>query len=211
MRRQSGISLSDAGYTRSVEFSGSPQISNRVWTVPNVLSFIRLGLVPLFLYFILTAQDALALIVLVVSSLSDYLDGVIARRFNQITRLGQLLDPAADRLFIFAALIGLAARNVIPWWLFIVIVAREIMLVILGLISANFGFGPLPVHHLGKVATAGLFYALPILMLGQAFPEVAWVTDPIGWAFALWGAFLYWWAGFIYVAQSIRISRIPRG
>ncbi|TQO18765.1 CDP-diacylglycerol-phosphatidylglycerol phosphatidyltransferase [Rhodoglobus vestalii] len=194
-----------------MEFSGSPQISNRVWTVPNVLSFIRLGLVPLFLYFILNAQDALALIVLVVSSLSDYLDGVIARRFNQITRLGQLLDPAADRLFIFAALIGLAARNVIPWWLFIVIVAREIMLVILGLISANFGFGPLPVHHLGKVATAGLFYALPILMLGQAFPEVAWVTDPIGWAFALWGAFLYWWAGFIYVAQSIRISRIPRG
>jgi len=182
-----------------------------VWTVPNVLSFIRLALVPLFLYLILTAQDALALSVLVISSLSDYLDGVIARKFNQITRLGQLLDPAADRLFIFAALIGLAARNVIPWWLFFVIVAREIMLVILGLISAHYGFGPLPVHHLGKVATAALFYALPILMLGQAFPDVAWVTDPIGWAFVLWGAFLYWWAGFIYVAQSVRISRIPRG
>ncbi|MGV8851589.1 MAG: CDP-alcohol phosphatidyltransferase family protein [Rhodoglobus sp.] len=191
--------------------SGSPEISNRVWTVPNVLSFVRLALVPLFLYLIISAQDALALIVLIFSSVSDYLDGVIARRFNQITRLGQLLDPAADRLFIFAALIGLAARNVIPWWLFFVIVAREIMLVALGLISANYGFGPLPVHHLGKVATAALFYALPILMLGQAFPMVAWVTDPIGWAFALWGAFLYWWAGFIYVAQSVRISRISRG
>ncbi|WP_010202308.1 CDP-alcohol phosphatidyltransferase family protein [Salinibacterium sp. PAMC 21357] len=191
--------------------SSSPEISNRVWTVPNVLSFIRLALVPLFLYLIISAQDALALVVLIVSSLSDYLDGVIARRFNQITRLGQLLDPAADRLFIFAALIGLAARNVIPWWLFFVIVAREIMLVVLGLISANYGFGPLPVHHLGKVATAALFYALPILMLGQAFPTVAWVTDPIGWAFALWGAFLYWWAGFIYVAQSVRISRLSRG
>ncbi|MGV8911132.1 MAG: CDP-alcohol phosphatidyltransferase family protein [Rhodoglobus sp.] len=191
--------------------SGSPEISNRVWTVPNVLSFVRLALVPLFLYLIISAQDALALIVLIFSSVSDYLDGVIARRFNQITRLGQLLDPAADRLFIFAALIGLAARNVIPWWLFFVIVAREIMLVVLGLISANYGFGPLPVHHLGKVATAALFYALPILMLGQAFPMVAWVTDPIGWAFALWGAFLYWWAGFIYVAQSVRISRISRG
>ncbi len=176
-----------------------------------MLSFIRLALVPLFLYLIISAQDALALVVLIVSSLSDYLDGVIARRFNQITRLGQLLDPAADRLFIFAALIGLAARNVIPWWLFFVIVAREIMLVVLGLISANYGFGPLPVHHLGKVATAALFYALPILMLGQAFPTVAWVTDPIGWAFALWGAFLYWWAGFIYVAQSVRISRLSRG
>lgn len=182
-----------------------------MWTVPNILSFIRLALVPLFLFFIISAHDALALIVLVVSSASDYLDGVIARRFNQITRLGQLLDPAADRLFIFAALIGLAVRDVIPWWLFFVIIARDIVLVILGIISANYGFGPLPVHHLGKVATAALFYALPILMLGQAFPELEWVTDPIGWAFALWGAFLYWWAGFIYVAQSVRISRIPRG
>ena len=154
---------------------------------------------------------ALALVVLVVSSLSDYLDGLIARRFNQITRLGQLLDPAADRLFIFAALIGLAARGVIPWWLFLVIVGREIMLVVLGIISANYGFGPLPVHHLGKVATAALYYALPILMLGQAFPVIAELTDPIGWAFVLWGAFLYWWAGLIYVAQSVRISRIPRG
>ncbi|MBH0128861.1 CDP-alcohol phosphatidyltransferase family protein [Salinibacterium sp. NK8237] len=189
----------------------SPEISDRVWTVPNVLSFIRLALVPVFLYLIISAQDALALIVLVFSSLSDYLDGVIARRFNQITRLGQLLDPAADRLFIFAALIGLAARDVIPWWLFLVIVGRDIMLVILGIISANYGFGPLPVHHLGKVATAALFYALPILMLGQAFPAIAGVTDPVGWAFALWGAFLYWWAGFIYVAQSVRISRLPRG
>lgn len=208
---ESGISPTDAGYTRRVAFSGSPEISNRVWTVPNVLSFLRLALVPLFLYLIISAQDALALIVLIVSSVSDYLDGLIARRFNQITRLGQLLDPAADRLFIFAALIGLAARNVIPWWLFFIIVTREIMLVVLGIISANYGFGPLPVHHLGKVATAALFYALPILMLGQAFPEVAWVTDPIGWAFVIWGAFLYWWAGFIYVAQSIRISRISRG
>ena len=191
--------------------SGSPEISDRVWNVPNVLSFIRLALVPLFLFLIITAQDALALVVLVVSSLSDYLDGLIARRFNQITRLGQLLDPAADRLFIFAALIGLAARGVIPWWLFLVIVGREIMLVVLGIISANYGFGPLPVHHLGKVATAALYYALPILMLGQAFPAIAELTNPIGWAFVLWGAFLYWWAGLIYVAQSVRISRIPRG
>lgn len=191
--------------------SGSPEITDRVWNVPNVLSFIRLALVPLFLFLIITAQDALALVVLVVSSLSDYLDGLIARRFNQITRLGQLLDPAADRLFIFAALIGLAVRGVIPWWLFLVIVGREIMLVVLGIISANYGFGPLPVHHLGKVATAALYYALPILMLGQAFPAIAELTDPIGWAFVLWGAFLYWWAGLIYVAQSVRISRIPRG
>lgn len=183
------------------------EVSSRVLTVPNVLSFIRLAMVPVFLVLILRGQDALALLVLVVSSLTDYLDGFIARTFRQISRLGQLLDPAADRLFIFAALIGLAVREVIPWWLFIVIVARDATLLILGVVLANHGYGPLPVHHLGKVATFCLFYALPILMLGQAFPDAAFVAIPVGWAFALWGAFLYWWAGVIYLVETGRLVR----
>ncbi len=178
--------------------------------MPNLLSFLRLALVPVFLYLIIDGYDALALLVLVISSVTDFLDGLIARTFKQISRLGQLLDPAADRLFIFAALIGLAVREVIPWWLFVVIVGRDALLLILGIVLANHGFGPLPVHHLGKVATLCLFYALPILMLGQAFPALAWVTDPVGWAFALWGAFLYWWAGVIYLSETVRLARIPR-
>lgn len=186
------------------------EVSGRVLTVPNLLSFVRLAMVPVFLLLVLDGQDALALLVLVISSLTDFLDGYIARTFKQISRLGQLLDPAADRLFIFAALIGLAARGVIPWWLFAAIVGRDILLLILGIVAANFGYGPLPVHHLGKVATACLFYALPILMLGQAFPDAAWLTNPLGWAFALWGAFLYWWAGAIYLIETSRLLRIPR-
>lgn len=179
-------------------------------TVPNLLSFLRLALVPVFLVLIIDGQDALALLVLVISSVTDFLDGLIARTFKQISRLGQLLDPAADRLFIFAALIGLAVREVIPWWLFIIIVSRDAMLLVLGIVLANHGYGPLPVHHLGKVATLCLFYALPILMLGQAFADAAWLTNPIGWAFAIWGAFLYWWAGVIYLAETVRVIRIPR-
>lgn len=186
------------------------EVSSRVLTVPNLLSFLRLALVPVFLVLIIQGQDALALLVLVISSITDFLDGLIARTFKQVSRLGQLLDPAADRLFIFAALIGLAVREVIPWWLFVVIVARDGMLVVLGIVLANHGYGPLPVHHLGKVATACLFYALPILMLGQAFPDAAWLTNPIGWAFAIWGAFLYWWAGVVYLIETIRVIRIPR-
>jgi cardiolipin synthase (CMP-forming) len=185
-------------------------VSSRVLTVPNILSFIRLALVPVFLIFILRGQDGFALLVLVVSSVTDFLDGVIARRFRQVSRLGQLLDPAADRLFIFAALIGLALREVIPWWLLVVIVGRDAMLLIIGVVLANFGHGPLPVHHLGKVATLCLFYALPILMIGEAFPDTALVAGPIGWAFALWGAFLYWWAGVIYVIEASRLVRIVR-
>jgi len=185
-------------------------VSSRVLTIPNLLSFFRLAMVPVFLVLVIQGQDALALVVLIVSSATDFLDGYIARKFKQLSRLGQLLDPAADRLFIFAALVGLAARGVIPWWLFVVIVARDVALLVMGVIAANFGYGPLPVHHLGKVATAALFYALPILMIGQAFPDAAWLTDPIGWAFALWGAFLYWWAGAIYVIETVRILKIPR-
>ncbi len=185
------------------------EVSSRILTIPNVLSFLRLLLVPVFLVLILQGQDALALLVLIISSVTDYLDGVIARRWNQMSRLGQLLDPAADRLFIFTALIGLAIRDVIPWWLVIIIVGRDVLLLVLGIILANNGYGPLPVHHLGKVATFCLFYALPILMIGQAFAEVAWLTAPIGWAFALWGAFLYWWAGAIYLRETARVVRLP--
>nr|WP_218875827.1 MULTISPECIES: CDP-alcohol phosphatidyltransferase family protein [Leifsonia] len=173
------------------------------------MSFVRLALVPVFLAFVIAGLDALALLVLVVSSVTDFLDGYLARRLNQVSRLGQLLDPAADRLYIFAALIGLAWREVIPWWLVAVIVARDVMLAVLGVILANHGFGPLPVHHLGKVATFCLFWALPLLMLGEAFSALAPFSLPLGWAFALWGAFLYWWAGIVYIRETARVIRLP--
>lgn len=185
-------------------------MSTRIFTVPNVLSFIRLALVPVFLVLVILGEDVPALLILVVSSVTDFLDGLLARKLNQVSRLGQLLDPAADRLFIFATLVGLAIRGIVPWWLVAVIVGRDVLLLVLGIILANVGYGPLPVHHLGKIATFCLFYALPILMIGQAFPAAAWLSAPVGWAFALWGAFLYWWAGAIYVVETVRVVKIPR-
>ncbi|AZZ54836.1 CDP-alcohol phosphatidyltransferase family protein [Rathayibacter iranicus] len=175
---------------------------DRIWTVPNILSLVRLALVPVFLVLVVVGQDALALLVLVVSSLTDYLDGWIARRFDQMTRLGRILDPAADRLSIFATVLGLAARDLVPWWLVAVLLARDLMLVVLAVILANHGYGPLPVHHLGKFATFCLLYALPLIMLGQAFPALAPASLPLAWAFALWGVFLYWWAGIVYAVQT---------
>lgn len=178
--------------------------------MPNVLSLIRLALVPVFLVLVILGHDVAALIVLIVSSLTDYLDGILARRLNQVTRLGQLLDPAADRLFIFATLIGLAIRGIVPWWLLAIIVLRDVLLLGVGVVLANHGYGPLPVHHLGKIATFCLLWAFPILMLGQAFDSVAWFSDPIGWGFGLWGAFLYWWAGALYVRETTRLTRNSR-
>ena len=183
----------------------SAVVSDRIVTIPNALSTVRLLLVPVFLALVLTGQDLAALVVIIVSSATDYLDGIIARRFGQITKLGQQLDPAADRLFIFAAVIALAVREVVPWWVVIVIVGRDVLLAVLGVVLAQHDYGPLPVHHLGKLATFALFYALPILVLGQAFPQVAAVSDPIGWAFILWGGFLYWWAGALYLRQTLAL------
>ncbi len=185
-------------------------VSTRIVTVPNVLSVIRLVFIPVFLWLLATEQYAWALIVVVVSSLTDFVDGYIARRFNQISRVGQLLDPAVDRLFIFSTLIGLAWQNFLPWWLVIVIVLRDVALLVLGVVLANHGYGPLPVHHLGKVATFALLFALPTLVLGAAVPSLAPVSDPLGWALALWGAFLYWWAGAIYLRETVRLVRIAR-
>src|SRR5690606_19415539 len=122
-----------------------------------------------------------------VSSGTDSLPGALARRPNPVTRLGQLLDPAADRLFIFATLIGLSVRGIVPWWLLAVVALRDIVLLGFGFVLRRHGYGPLPVHRLGKIATFCLLWAFPLLMLGQAFPAVAWVSDPIGWAFGLWG------------------------
>jgi cardiolipin synthase len=91
-----------------------------------------------------------------------------------------------------------------------VVVGRDVFMLVVGIVLANYGFGPLPVHLLGKIATFCLFYALPVIMLGQAFPELAWWSGPVGWAFGLWGAFLYWWAGIIYLIETVRVTRVPR-
>ncbi|AMB58731.1 CDP-alcohol phosphatidyltransferase family protein [Microterricola viridarii] len=190
--------------------TGQAQLSDRVFTVPNVLSFARLLLVPVFLVLLIQGKDAAALVVLVISSVTDFLDGYIARRFNQQSRLGQLLDPAADRLYIFAAIIGLAWRDLVPWWIVAVVVGRDVLLLVLGVVLANYGFGPLPVHLLGKVATFALFLGLPLIMLGLAVPEIAAFSQPVAWAITLWGAFLYWWAGAIYLIETLRVIRLPR-
>ena len=210
LQRMRAVSDGDSD-TRAVGSPGAPEMSNRIFTVPNVLSMFRLALVPVFLLYLVNGYDIVALIILVVSSLTDFLDGQIARRFNQVTRIGQLLDPAADRLYLLATLLGLASRGLVPWWIVVIIVSRDVMLIVLGIVLANHGYGPLPVHHLGKAATFCLFYALPVLVLGQAFPAIQFVASPVGWAFAAWGAFLYWWAGVVYVIETVRVCKIPRG
>ncbi|CAB4684106.1 MAG: CDP-alcohol phosphatidyltransferase family protein [Actinobacteria bacterium] len=176
-------------------------IWQQLGTVPNLLSLLRLALVPVFLVLILNGRNLEAIIVLAIASITDYLDGYFARKLKQETRLGQLLDPAADRLYIFATLIGLAIVGYIPLWLTIVVIARDLILLFTYPILASRGYGPLPVHYLGKAGTFALLYSFPLLLIAAAFPDISLFVLPVAWAFALWGIGLYWWAGFVYLAQ----------
>jgi cardiolipin synthase len=186
---------------------GTSSASDRVLTLPNVLSSLRLVGVPVFLWAIVTRHDALALATLMVSGVSDYLDGKIARRFGLVSRVGQLLDPLADRLYIATTLFGLAWRGVIPWWLVAVLVGREALLAVVLWWIRRYGQIGLPVHFVGKAATFNLLYAFPLLLLGQGDSSFAHWALPIGWAFAWWGVVLYWVAGVMYVVQARQIAR----
>ena len=186
------------------------QLSQELKSIPNMLSILRLLLVPVFLWLLIADQFLVAFLVLMFASFTDWLDGFIARKFNQITSLGKVLDPSADRLFILATLIGLTVNEIIPAWLAIVIVARDVLLLIGYPISASHGFGPLPVHFLGKAATFALLYALPLLLLADVWPSAEAVILPLAWGFAYWGIGLYWVAGFVYLAQLRQLISLER-
>jgi cardiolipin synthase len=177
-----------------------------VWTVPNLLSALRLLGVPLFLWLVLGPKaDAWALGLLVVSGITDWLDGFLARRWNQLSVLGQLLDPVADRLYLLAVVVGLALRDVIPWWMAVLLPLRDVLLWVLVPMLRTRGYTSLPVHFIGKAATFCLLYAFPLLFLGDGDGSAAMLARVFGWAFAIWGIGLYWWAGLLYAWQVRRL------
>jgi cardiolipin synthase len=190
--------------------------TSAVWTVPNIISMVRLAGVPLFLWLVIGPEaDVFALLVLMVSGFTDWLDGFLARRLHQMSKLGEILDPVADRLYILAAVVGLLYRDIIPWWVAIILPARDAFLWCLVPFLRTRGYSALPVHYLGKTATAALLYAFPLLFLGDGDGTVATLARVWGWAFAIWGMGLYWWAGLLYAWQVRRLladtrRRAPR-
>jgi len=187
---------------------------DRVLTIPNAISAARIAGVPVFLWLVLGPRTAVAddwaVGVLMAAGLSDWLDGKIARALNQGSRLGQVLDPAADRLYIAATIVALAVRGIIPWWLVAVLALRELTVGgALAVLRRRAGFSTLQVSLVGKGATLCLLYAFPLLFLGDHHGSAATVARVIGWAFAGWGTALYWWAAALYLTQ-VR-SLVSRG
>jgi len=185
---------------------------DRVLTVPNAISIARLAGVPVFLWLVLGPHaDWWAVGLLIAAGVSDWLDGKLARAWNQQSRLGQVLDPAADRLYIAATLAALAIRQIIPWWLVAVLVLRELVLGVALLFLRHYSIGPLQVSFLGKAATLCLLYAFPLLFLGSHAGAAALTARVIGWAFAIWGTALYWWAAALYLSQARQVIAAVRG
>ncbi len=184
---------------------------DRVLTIPNGISAARLAGVPVFLWLVLgprtATADDWAVALLIVAGLSDWLDGKIARALNQGSRLGQVLDPAADRLYIAATIVALAVRNIIPWWLVAVLAVRELTVAAgLAVLKRRTGLATLQVSFVGKAATLCLLYAFPLLFLGDHPGWGGTLARVIGWAFATWGTVLYWWAAILYLAQVRRMA-----
>ena len=185
--------------------------ATRVFTVPNLLSLLRLAGVPLFLWLLLGPRaDGWALVVVMVGGATDWLDGKLARLLDQYSALGALLDPAADRLYILAALVALAVRDVVPWWAVVVLVGRDLVLGACLPVLRMRGFGPFRITYLGKSATFLLLYAFPFLLVGAGASAVAPVARPLGYAFAVWGTGLYLYSGALYLAQFV-LARTGRG
>ncbi len=183
-------------------------LSDRVFTLPNVLSMLRLLGVPLFLWLLLgPEEDTWAVIVLMVSGITDWADGKLARALGQSSRLGALLDPAADRLYIVSTLLAFLIRDVVPVWVVAVLVGREFVLGVTVLVLRRHGYPPLQVNYVGKAATFLLLYAFPGLLIAQGTDTVAAVFRPFAYAFTIWGGALYLLSGAVYVVQVVRLVR----
>ena len=180
---------------------------DRVWTIPNAISAARLAGVPVFLWLVLGPRtptaDYWAVALLILAGVSDWLDGKLARALNQGSRLGEVLDPVADRLYIAATIVALAVREIIPWWLVAILALRELVVGgALAVLRRRTGIGTLQVSLVGKTATLCLLYAFPLLFLGDHPGWGGTLARVIGWAFAIWGTFLYWWAATVYLTQA---------
>jgi cardiolipin synthase len=189
-------------------------VPDRILTIPNALSMARLAGVPVFLWLVLGLRsqtgDWWAVGLLIAAAASDWLDGKIARALNQQSRLGQVLDPAADRLYIVATILALAIRGIIPWWLVGLLAARELLLGVVLMVLRRHSYEPLQVSFVGKAATLALMYAFPLLFLGAHTASYSETARIAGWAFAIWGSALYWCAALLYVQQARLLVRGDR-
>ena len=189
-----------------------PAGRDRVWTIPNVLSVVRLMLVPVFLYLLLaTTAYGWTVAILMFSGFSDWADGKIARLVpNQSSRLGELLDPLVDRVYMLAVPVGLGLAGIVPWWVVGVLVGRDAVLAATLPVLRSRGVTALPVTYIGKAATFALMSGFPLVLLGQWDALWSRVIGACGWGFVIWGLGMYLWSAVLYLLQVRLVVRTLR-
>lgn len=178
--------------------------SNRVLTVPNVLSGLRLASVPVFLYLFVTGREEAAVLLYAAGALTDFFDGVIARRLGQISELGKLLDPLADRVFIVALALALVAVDALPWAIAGAIVVRDLLLLSIWPLFERRGAGRIAVNLTGKTATGLLLFGLTFMAVAETGFPLAGVADEMGLVLVVAGAVLYYVAAGMYGSEAYR-------
>ena len=190
-------------------------VLNRVLTAPNLISFARLLLVPVFLWLYVIGSVLPAMIILTVVGTSDFVDGFVARATGQVSVLGKLLDPLADRVVIIAVLVAYSIKGTVPWWLSSLIVARDVIIMVAFAVFEKRGLPRLPVNRTGKRATAALFTGMGAISISVVM-KVSGVTTLkngasrmrlIGLVLLGLGAVLYWAAGFLYAKEIRRLLK----
>lgn len=185
-----------------------------LWTVPNVLSILRLASVPVFVWLFVSGHENAAVILYAAGAWTDFFDGFIARRFDQVSEIGKLLDPLADRILIVALVVALVARDSLPLWLAIAIVARDVLLLSVFPVLERRKVPRIAVNFTGKSATAALLFGLTCLAWAETTFLAASAADEIGIAFTVLGAVLYWVAAALYAQAArdkIRALTVERG
>ena len=179
--------------------------------VPNALTGLRALGIPIFIYLALVLEaDGWAIFTLALGGATDYFDGKIARAWGQESRLGELADPAIDRLYIFATLIVLYLREALPLWVVLALLGRDLILAIATLFLSLNSLPPLQVTYLGKAATFNLLYAFPFLLLALNGGWIGTIAYIFAWSFTWWGLALYLYTGLLYFTRAASAIRVAR-
>ena len=191
---------------RNISKKYSPEPKDIYITVPNLISVLRILSIPVIAVLVARHQMVEALVVLAISAVSDGIDGIVARMFDQVSKIGQILDPIADRLLIFCSILALGVAGIIPWWMLIIVGLRDLLMALLVLLLAQHDYGPLPVHFVGKAGTAMLMISITALIFCDIWNNpIADLLHLAALAAGIWGIGLYWLAGYIYIRQGFEL------
>ena len=177
----------------------------RVWTVPNFISLLRLECVPVFCVLLLgMGNRAGAAILLGVLGATDWVDGYVARRFNQVSELGKILDPTADRLMFLAALVAMMVDGSLHAAFGVTMLVREVAVSLATVVLGAMGARRIDVTWTGKTATFGLMFALPFLLLGDSSVGGGAALRGVGWGLGIPSLALSYYAAVEYIPRVRR-------